>query len=80
MNKLKTARNLAGLSQSQLATQAGINIGTLRHYEQGSKIFDHARIATILKVCAALNCRLEDVLEDRETLELLAEYEKKKSR
>lgn len=73
--KLKEMRQAKGLSQSQLAETTGINVRTLQHYEQGSKIFDHARIDTILKVCLALNCKLDDIIENQEYIELIKRYE-----
>lgn len=72
--KLKELRQAAALSQSQLAEKTGINVRTLQHYEQGSKVFDHARIDTILKVCLALNCKLEDVIENQEYINLIKRY------
>lgn len=77
MIKLKEKRMQAGLSQSQLAKKAGINVRTLQHYEQiGSpKNFDHARIDTILRICLALNCKLSDVIENKEYVKLIKEYE-----
>lgn len=77
MLKLKKKRLEAGLSQSQLAEKAGMNVRTLQHYEQENspKNFDHARIDTILRVCLALNCKLEDVIENPEYLKLLKKYE-----
>lgn len=69
--KLKELRQARGLSQSQLADKAGINVRVLQHYEQGSKNFDHARIDTLLKICLALNCKLEDVIENPEYVELI---------
>lgn len=69
--KLKEKRQAAGFTQSQLAEKTGINIRTIQHYEQGSKIFDHARIDTILKCCVALNCKLEDILDNDECIELI---------
>lgn len=77
MNKLKKMRNKAGYSQSQFANLAGINIGTLRHYEQGSKNFDHARIDTILKTCLTLDCKFRDVIENEEYIQLFEDYVKK---
>lgn len=71
MSKLKEKRQALGLSQSQLAEKSGVNVRVLQHYEQGSKNFDHARIDTILKICIALNCKLEDVIEDEEFLKLI---------
>lgn len=75
MSKLKTKRMEAGLSQSQLAEKANMNVRTLQHYEQGSKNFDHARIDTILRVCLALKCKIEDIIENQEYVELMHKYE-----
>lgn len=69
--KLKEMRQARGLSQSQLAEKTGINVRTIQHYEQGSKNFDHARIDTIMKTCIALNCKLEDVIENPEYIDLI---------
>lgn len=69
--KLKEMRQSRGLSQSQLAEKTGINVRTIQHYEQGSKNFDHARIDTIIKVCIALNCKLEDIIENQEYIDLI---------
>ena len=69
--KLKEMRQTKGLSQSQFAEKTGINLRTVQHYEQGSKNFDHARIDTILKTCIVLNCKLEDILENPEYIELV---------
>lgn len=75
MSKLKTMRQAKGLSQSQLAEKANMNVRTLQHYEQGSKIFDHARIDTILRVCLALSCKFEDIIENQDYLDLIRRYE-----
>lgn len=72
--KLQDARKAAGMSQSQLADKANMNVRTLQHYEQGSKIFDNARIDTILSICLALNCKIEDVIENEEYLKLIDQY------
>lgn len=74
--KLKRLRVASGLSQADLAEYAGINVRTLQHYEQGCKPFDSARIDTILKVCIVLKCTLEDIIEDKEYLELIKEYKR----
>lgn len=72
--KLKEMRQAAGLSQSQLAEKANINVRTLQHYEQGSKNFDHARMDTIFRVCLALNCKFVDVIENQDYIDLFNEY------
>ena len=74
LNKLQRLRQAAGLSQSQLAEAAGINVGTLRHYEQGSRQFDHAELGTILKACIVLNCRIDDIIEDESIKESWIKY------
>lgn len=75
MKKLKQLRMAQGLSQSQLAEKAGLNVRVLQHYEQGTKNFDHARIDILLKYCIALNCKLSDLIENPEYLDLLKKYE-----
>lgn len=75
--KLKKMRQAKGLSQSQFAEKAEMSVRTLQHYEQGSKDFDHARIGTILKACLVLNCKLEDIIENPEYLEMLKKVNKK---
>lgn len=77
MSKLQTVRKKVGVSQAQLAEKAGINIRTLQHYEQMSKNFDHARMDTILRVCLALDCKIEDIVENQNYIGLLKEYENK---
>lgn len=78
MSKLKETRLKASITQKALAETVGMNLGTLRHYEQNSKNFDHAKMETILKTCIALNCKLEDVVESPQLIDLLKEYELKK--
>lgn len=69
--KLKEMRRARGLSQAQLAERTELNVRTIQHYEQGSKNFDHARIDTLLKVCIALDCKLEDIIENPEYIGLI---------
>ena len=75
MSKLKEMRQKASLTQVQLAETAEINLRVLQHYEQGSKNFDHARLDTLLKVCLALDCKLVDVIESQDYVDLLHKYE-----
>lgn len=79
MVKLKEIRQARGLSQSKLAEKTGLNVRTLQHYEQGSKIFDHARLDTILKCAIALNCKIDDLIDNSDYLALIQEYEKSQS-
>lgn len=77
MVKLKEVRQVKGWSQSKLAENTGLNVRTLQHYEQGSKIFDHARLDTILKCAIALDCKIEDLIDNEEYLGLIRAYNQK---
>lgn len=81
MVKLKEMRQAKGLSQSQLAEKSGLNVRTLQHYEQENspKIFDHARLDTILKCAIALGCKIEDIIDNSEYLDLIQKYNESQS-
>lgn len=70
---LKSLREKAGLSQSQLAAATGIGVRVLQNYEQGVRNLNGAKLVTLLRLCKALNCRLTDLITDPEALSLLAE-------
>ena len=72
---LQKLRKAAGLSQSQLANKAGIRVQVLQQYEQGVRDLSGAKLATLLKLCNALECRLADIVTDEETPELLKAYD-----
>ncbi len=73
-SKLQNTRLAHDLSQSQLAAAANINPRMLQYYEQGVKDLSNAKLATLLKLCIAMQCKLEDILPDDETVGLLAQY------
>lgn len=75
-SKLQITRLSREMSQSQLAKAAGINGRVLQVYEQGGRDLNGAKLATLLKICLALGCKLEDILPDDETTELLERYTK----
>lgn len=77
--KLQAARLAAGMSQSQLAAAAGISVRILQDYERGARDINGAKLATLLKICNALECSLRDILTDPATLEGLDEYDKRRS-
>lgn len=72
--KLKAMRIKAGLTQREVAETAGLNPQTYSQYEQGAKSFDNAKLITILAVCTMLECKLEDVIEDKWTLRQIEQY------
>lgn len=71
--KLKTLREKAGLTQQELSNKSGVNIQTLRKYEQGVKNINNAKLKTILKLAITLNCNISDILTD-DTIVYLEEY------
>lgn len=72
--KLQAKRKERGLSQPQLAEASGVNVRTLQKYEIGEKDLNGAKLATLLRLCIALDCRLIDILNDPETVQLLETY------
>lgn len=74
-DNLQRLRKEAGLSQSQLAKAAGVNVQVLQQYERGARDLNGAKLVTLLKLCNALECRLADIVTDEETLEQLGNYD-----
>ncbi len=62
--KLKAIRESRGLAQSELAAQSGVNIRTIRAYEQRSNEIDKAQAQTLYKLSHVLGCNVEDLLEN----------------
>lgn len=73
---LKNTREAAGLSQSKLAELSGVKVRVLQEYEQGRRDLNGAKLSTLLHLCKALGCGLEDIITDPETLQLLKEVRK----
>ncbi len=72
---LQAKRKECGLSQSQLAVSSGVNVRTLQKYKIGEKDLNNAELSPLLRLCIALACKLIDILNDPETLQLLSTYE-----
>ena len=60
---LKRLRQKAGLSQAELAEEAGLSVRTLQQYEQRRKLIDCARAETVFSLARALGCPPEALLE-----------------
>lgn len=63
MKTLQDRRLELGLSQSQFAKAAGINVRKLQDYEQGHSDINKAAAETIYKLARFLGCRMEDLLD-----------------
>lgn len=74
--KLKALRVASGLGQLDVAVRAGLNLRTYQYYEQGNKPIEGAKLETLLKICLVLNCKLDEIIEDQNLVELLKEYQK----
>lgn len=62
--KLKTIREHRGLSQTELAEFAGVNVRSIQMYEQRMNDIDKAQAHTLYKLARVLGCTVEDILEN----------------
>ena len=69
--KLYKMRVKRGLSQNKLAEHSGVSNRTIRAFEQSENPIDGAKLKTLCKLCLALDCRFEDILESQEVIEML---------
>ena len=72
--KLKDMRIAKGYSQKEFAEIVGIKYRTYQHYEQGRILIDNTDLATLLRICITLDCPINDIIENEDTLKLLDEY------
>lgn len=80
-NKLKNVRENVyidekKLTQELLAGKVNIPLRTIRSYEQGTRELDNANISHVIKLAYNLNCKLEDILENKENIKMLKEIYK----
>ena len=68
---LQEVRKKRGYTQSELANITGIPLQTIQKYECGYANINNANLRTLLKLCVALYCDLEDILTDKELIEIL---------
>ena len=61
--RLKRAREAAGLSQRALAEKAGVSVRMVQFYEQGLKDINRAAAMTVYKLARVLGVKMEDLLE-----------------
>lgn len=73
--KLQKLRVEQGLSQTQLAEISGVTRRAIQCYEQETRPIDGARLHALCDLCIALDCKIEDILEDAE---LIKKFQKTK--
>lgn len=69
MNKLKYIRTKKGMTRKELSEKSGINIRTIEGYEQGNRDIEMAYIDTLLSLSISLECKISDLLENKNTIE-----------
>lgn len=71
---LQEMRKKRGLTQSQLAENAKINVRTLQYYEQGVKDINGAKLHTLLSLAHALDCNVSDIVTDQTLIDKIKKY------
>lgn len=61
--RLKTLREEAGLSQSQLSEKSGVALKSIQKYEQRERDINKAQGFIIKSLAGALGCKMEDLLD-----------------
>lgn len=64
MNNLKKIRESRGLTQEELANMIGNNRQAICRLEKGTRDLRNIRADTMQKLCYALDCKPEDLIED----------------
>jgi transcriptional regulator with XRE-family HTH domain len=67
--KLRIVRVRRGLSQSELAAASGVPKATIQRYEQDPNTIDGAKLGTICDLSEALDCKITDIIEDKDLIE-----------
>ncbi|MCR4612351.1 MAG: helix-turn-helix domain-containing protein [Lachnospiraceae bacterium] len=62
-SKIKTRRELMGLSQTEIATRADIPVRTLQQYEQKRKNINNAKAIYLVNLSSVLHCEVRDLME-----------------
>lgn len=70
---LKEMREKTGLSQSKFAKKVGIPVRTYQNYEQGQRSIYKADLNTLIRICHATGCGLEEFITDEECREMYKE-------
>lgn len=69
INKLKTLRVTARLSQAELSIKSGVPIKCIGNYEQGVRDLNRARVDIIYRLSEALNCSIYDLIDTEAILQ-----------
>ena len=70
MAKLKMYRERKGMSQKELENISGVSVRVIQNYEQGQRNFNGVSGERLYRLALALGCRPEELLEDKEEIEM----------
>lgn len=70
MSKLKKFRERKRLSQKELENLTGVSKRMIQNYEQGVRDIDGVSGERLYRFALALGCRVEDLLENKEEIEM----------
>ena len=62
-SKLKLMRIKKRMKQADLAEASGVPVKCIGNYEQLRRDINHARVDIVYRLAAALDCKIEDLLE-----------------
>lgn len=62
-SQLKKVRKIIGLTQEELSKKSGVDVGTIRSYEQGWASINNASVSRVIKLAKALGVNIEDILD-----------------
>lgn len=65
-SKLKKVRLIKGYTQEALSELSGVNIKSIASYEQNPDRLLAASVSTTYRLCIALGCEIEDILNKEE--------------
>lgn len=66
--KLRRLRVAKDLSQSELSAHSGVPVKTIQRYEQSTVPINNAKLKTLVALCRALSCKVDDIIESDELL------------
>lgn len=69
--KIKEKRKEQCLTVKTLSEKSGVDMETIRYWEKKEVLY-MPNLNNILKVCAALNCSMQDIVEDNLVLKIRA--------
>jgi len=71
---LKEIRESRGMSQQDFADKSGINKRMIQAYEQGYRNINGAKLTTLLQMCNALNCSIDQIVTDESLIARINTY------